>query len=186
MSRDKDAIYEELLALRCRRGDPAALEELVLLWDQRLFYFIRRLVKNEQDAWDALQQTWLRVLRGIRSLHDPQRLTPWIYKVARNTAFNHARLQAAYSAGLEEHPNADLVDDNQAFFAFDQADNVHAALQGLSLPHREVLTLFFLDDLSIAEIAEVIGVIPGTVKSRLHYAKRALRDILQKESTNHA
>jgi RNA polymerase sigma-70 factor, ECF subfamily len=185
VSRDKDAIYEELLALRCRRGDPAALEELVRAWEKRLLYFIRRLVKNEQDAWDILQQTWLRVLPGIRALKDPQRLTPWLYQVARNTAFNHARLQAVYRAGLEEHADADLPDEDAAVVEFDHAEEVHAALERLSLPHREVLTLYFLEDLTIAEIAGVIGVQPGTVKSRLFYARRALRDILQKESARH-
>ena len=185
MSRAKDAIYQELLALRCRRGDPAALEELVHAWEKPLFYFIRRLVKNEPDAWDILQQTWLRVVRGIRALKDPQRLTPWLYQIARHTAFNHARLQAAYRAGLEEHPDADLADDD-AVVDFDHADQVHAALERLSLPHREVLTLFFLEDLAIADIAGVIGVAPGTVKSRLHYARRALRDILQEEAARHA
>jgi RNA polymerase sigma factor (sigma-70 family) len=185
VSRDKDAIYEELLALRCRRGDPAALEELVRAWEKRLLYFIRRLVKNEQDAWDILQQTWLRVLPGIRALKDPQRLTPWLYQVARNTAFNHARLQAVYRAGLEEHADADLPDEDAAVVEFDHAEEVHAALEQLSLPHREVLTLYFLEDLTIAEIAGVIGVQPGTVKSRLFYARRALRDILQKESARH-
>jgi RNA polymerase sigma-70 factor, ECF subfamily len=185
VSRDKDAIYEELLALRCRRGDPAALEELVHAWEKRLLYFIRRLVKNEQDAWDILQQTWLRVLPGIRALKDPQRLTPWLYQVARNTAFNHARLQAVYRAGLEEHADADLPDEDAAVVEFDHAEEVHAALEQLSLPHREVLTLYFLEDLTIAEIAGVIGVQPGTVKSRLFYARRALRDILQKESARH-
>jgi RNA polymerase sigma factor (sigma-70 family) len=152
---------------------------------KRLLYFIRRLVKNEQDAWDILQQTWLRVLPGIRALKDPQRLTPWLYQVARNTAFNHARLQAVYRAGLEEHADADLPDEDAAVVEFDHAEEVHAALEQLSLPHREVLTLYFLEDLTIAEIAGVIGVQPGTVKSRLFYARRALRDILQKESARH-
>jgi DNA-directed RNA polymerase specialized sigma24 family protein len=54
---DKDLIYQELLVLRCQRGDKAALSELVRTWEKRLFYFIRRLVNEEHDAWDILQQT---------------------------------------------------------------------------------------------------------------------------------
>ena len=60
MQRTAEAISEELLALRCRRGEKAALEELVRTWEKRLFYFIRRLVDNEADAWDVLQETWAR------------------------------------------------------------------------------------------------------------------------------
>ena len=65
MPRDKDTVARELLALRCRRGDRAALEELIRTWELRLLYFIRRIVRDEADAWDVLQQTWLRVLGGI-------------------------------------------------------------------------------------------------------------------------
>jgi RNA polymerase sigma-70 factor, ECF subfamily len=181
LQRDQDAIYQELLAMRCRRGDPAALHELVRIWDKRLHYFIRQLVSQEQDARDILQQTWLRVLRGIRSLKDPQCLTPWLYQVARHAAFTHARLQSAYRAALEDHPGVDQACEDQEPFALEKAEQVHVALQKLSLPHREVLTLYFLEDLSIGEIADVVGTQPGTIKSRLYYARQALRKILGEE-----
>ena len=64
------------------------------------------------------------------------------------------------------------------FVAFDNAEQVHHALDKLPLPQREALTLYFLEELSIEEIAEVLGVPAGTVKSRLHYAKSAIRNIL--------
>jgi RNA polymerase sigma factor (sigma-70 family) len=180
LHRDQDAIYQELLVLRCQRGDRAALEELVRAWEKRLHYFVRQIVNNDQDAWDILQQTWLRVLRGIRSLKDPQSLTPWLYQVARNAAFNHNRLQSTYRAGLEEHHDVDWAEEDLEF-EFDQVEQVHSALQRLSLHHREVLTLYFLEDLTIAEIADVVGAQPGTVRSRLHHAKQTLRRILQEE-----
>lgn len=125
------------------------------------------------------------MLRGIRSLHDPQRLTPWLYQVARNTAFTHSRVQANYRAALVEHDD-DYPDADDPAFEFEQAEQVHRALEQLSLPHREVLTLYFLEDMPIAAIAEVVGTLPGTVKSRLHYAKQALRTILEKEAARHA
>ena len=71
MPRDRDAVAQESLAVRCRRGDRAALEELVRCWEERLLYFIRRLIRDETDAWDVLQKTWVRVLAGIGSLDDP-------------------------------------------------------------------------------------------------------------------
>jgi RNA polymerase sigma-70 factor (ECF subfamily) len=181
LHRDQDAIYQELLVLRCQRGDRAAMEELVRAREKRLYYFLRQLVKNEQDAWDILQETWLRVVRGICSVKNPQSLSPWLYRVARNTAFNQARVQSAYRSGLEEHPDADWADDGFEAFELDRAERVHNALQRLSVPHRELLTLYFLEDLTIAEIADVIGAQLGTVKSRLFYAKQSLRKILEEE-----
>jgi len=67
LSRDKDAVARELLAMRCRRGDRTALEELIRTWERPLLYFIRRLVHDEADAWDVLQKTWVKVLSGISS-----------------------------------------------------------------------------------------------------------------------
>ena len=182
MSRDKDAVARELLALRCRRGDRAALEELIHTWERPLLYFLRRLVRDEADAWDVLQKTWVRVLKGIGSLGDPRSLAPWLYRVTRNTAFSHARSLGPPHEPLQDHPDACAADPAGGRAEFGDAEQVHQGLSSLSLAHREVLTLFFLEDLSVEEVAAVLGVPPGTVKSRLYYAKQALRKVLEGEA----
>jgi RNA polymerase sigma-70 factor, ECF subfamily len=180
--RTAEAIYEELLALRCRRGERAALEELVRTWEKRLFYFIRRLVDEEQDAWDVLQQTWLRVLSGIGALREPRSLGPWLYRVARHAAFNHGQVRATYQRFLKGYQQAAApADDASDREDFETAEQLHRGLSQLPVPHREVLALFFLEDFSIDEIAQVLEVPPGTVKSRLHHAKKALRAVLREE-----
>lgn len=83
-------------------------------------------------------------------------------------------------AWLEEGENLEEIAAEETE-AFEDAEQVHRALGRISLAHREVLTLFFLEDLSQEQIAEVLGVPLGTVKSRLSYAKRALRSVLQQE-----
>lgn len=185
MPRDKDAVARELLALRCRRGDRAALEDLIRTLEPRLLYFIRRLVRNEADAWDVLQETWVRVLKGIGSLSDPGSLTPWLYRVARNTALSHARSRERPHESLGDRPDEFAGDPADGPLDFEDAEQVHRGLLALSLPHREVLTLFFLEDLSIEEAATVLGVPTGTVKSRLYYAKRDLRKVLTEETSRH-
>ena len=69
--------------------------------------------------------------------------------------------------------------------AFDDAEQVHYGLGRISLPHRDVLTLFFLQELSVEEIAQVLEVAAGTVKSRLYYAKKALKAVLEEEEQNY-
>ena len=174
MARDKDTVARNLLAARCRRGDRAALEELVRTFEGRLFYFVRRLVGNEADAWDVVQKTWVRVLGGIEKLDDPGSLVPWLYQIARHTALTHARLRDPPVELPAEVPDPGAADPAD----FGDAERVHHGLVRLSLPHREVLTLFFLADLGVEQIAEVLGVPTGTVKSRLHYAKLALRKVI--------
>ena len=163
---------------RCRRGQKEALEELVRGWEKRLFYYIRRLVDNEQDAWQILQETWLKVLVGIKKLRQPRKLPTWLYQIARNTAISHLRHKYILTEDNIDLTGVEADTDN---LAFDDADQVHYGLAKISLHHREILTLFFLQDLSTEEIAQVLGIPTGTVKSRLYYAKRALKEILEEE-----
>ena len=185
MPRDKDAVARELLALRCRRGDRAALEDLIRTWEPRLLYFLRRLVSNEADAWDVLQETWVRVLNGIGSLSDPKSLTPWLYRVARNTALSHVRSREPPHESLRDYPDVCADEPDGGPLELEDAEQVHRGLVSLSLPHREVLTLFFLENLSVEEIAAALEIPPGTVKSRLHYARRSLHKVIAGEASRH-
>jgi len=180
LARAKQEIYCELLVLRCRRRQEGAFEELVRLWEQRLFYYVRRLVQAEEDAWDVLQQTWLSAFKGIGSLRDPGRLPVWLYRIARNRAISHLRARYARQLPIDEESGVAEIEGNDNAGAFDDAEQVHHGLSRLAPGQREVLTLFFLEDLTTAEIAEVLAVPLGTVKSRLHHAKRALRDVLER------
>ena len=180
MRTEKQAIRDELLALRCRRKRPGAFAELVGVWERPLFYVVRRLVDNEEDAWDVLQQTWMKVVNGIAGLREPRSLPTWLYTVARNTAMNHLRRAYSNVEAVPDDGEADRQDVADETLRFDDADRVHWGLGRLAPIQREVLTLFFLDDLSIDEMAKVMGTPAGTAKSRLHYAKRALRAVLEK------
>ncbi len=181
MPRDKQAILQELLVLRCKRGQNQAFDELVRQWEGRLLYYIRRLVATEEDAWDVLQQTWIRVFKGIRSLDAPDRLASWLYQIARCAALSHWRGHYRAEAPIQENADvAELAAPGQDCH-FEDAEKVHFALGRISLLHREVLTLYFLEDLSLDQIAEVLGVPAGTAKSRLFYAKWALRAVLERE-----
>ena len=163
------------LLQRCQGGDEEALEELIRTWERRLFYYVRRLVDCEADAWDVLQQTWTRVVKSIARVRDLNKFAPWLYRTARNAALSHRKSVLAKEqwvdrdASVNELAGVDILEQDWT------AEDVHLGLERLSAHHREVLTLFFLQDLSIDEIAEVLGVPDGTVKSRLYYAKKALR-----------
>jgi RNA polymerase sigma factor (sigma-70 family) len=177
---DEKHIYYELLVLRCKRGDPGAMEELIRCWERQLFYYVRGLVNREQDAWDVLQETWLRVVRDIGALRDSKALAAWLYTIARNSALNHIRDNAREKQFADCEQSLDSIAAEEDF-SFEDADAIHSALGKLTLPHREVLILYFMEDLSIDEIASVLQAPTGTIKSRLHFAKRALKAILRQE-----
>jgi len=177
----KEAIYYELLVLRCRQGRKGALEELVRNWEKRLFYYIHRLVDDEQDVWQILQETWVKVLGGIGKLREPRRLPAWLYSIARNTAISHLRRRYNREILLGQNEDICDVEDDKVDLSLEDAEQIHYGLGRLSLHHREVMTLFFLQDLRVEEIAEVLAIPSGTVRSRLYYAKRALKNILEEK-----
>ncbi|MBT4513344.1 MAG: RNA polymerase sigma factor [Chloroflexi bacterium] len=181
MTRDLQTIRSELLAIRFRKGEHEAFSELVSLWEDKLFYFLRRFTGNEQDAWDLLQQTWVKVLGGLGKLNDTSTLTPWLYRVARNTAIDHIRRQGNGFLPEEAAEGAEPLDNGNYDLRLENAELVHRGLAELSLAHREVLTLFFLEGFTIEEIAGILEQKPGTVKSRMHYAKKAMKLFLERE-----
>jgi len=179
-----DLILCELLVLRCRQRDARAASGLLALFQRPLLYYVRRLVDSEEDAWDVVQETWLSVFRSLDSLRDPRALPAFLYRAARNHAVAYLRKRHLDGSLIAHADPPESGDGTGCDFAEEDTALVHAALQRLSPAHREVLTLSFLQDLSIPQIAGVLDVPEGTVKSRLHHAKQSLRQLLQK-GTSH-
>jgi len=173
----KDRAPYEWLALRCQSGEEGALEDLIALMERPLLYYAASLTGSTDSALDVLQDVWIKAFRGIGKLKDPGALRQWLYSITHGLAVD--RIRKNYSR--EQAEAAHLEDFEEAegpSFAEEDAAAVHAALNQIGFLHREVLVLHFLEDLSLAEIAEVVGCSEGTVKSRLHYAKRAMKEIL--------
>jgi RNA polymerase sigma-70 factor (ECF subfamily) len=174
---EKQLVESALLVTCWQRGDRSAFEGLLKLWEQSIFYYLRRLTSSEADAWELLQETWLKIFRSLGTLRDPRGFPGYLYATARNTAMSYLRRQGIGMSSLTSDDVHDpLAADEVALF--DNAELVHHALDQLPLSQREVLTLFFLQDLSLEQMAAVLGIPLGTVKSRLHYAKLAIRNLL--------
>jgi RNA polymerase sigma-70 factor (ECF subfamily) len=175
---EKDFIRCEMLVLSWQRGNrEGAAHDLVELFQRPLLYYVRRLVRSEEDAWDALQETFMAVLKSLRTIRDGRALPAFVYRTARNAALSQHRRRREEPLVEEIAEIADEAAELQ--LAADEAAGVHRGLELLPLVQRETLTLFFLEDLSIAQIAELTGVPEGTVKSRLFHAKRALKRHLE-------
>jgi RNA polymerase sigma-70 factor (ECF subfamily) len=176
----------QLLILRLRRGETDAFSDLVGLWERRLFYFIRRIVVREEDAWDVLQETWMKVHSNIRQLRDTSAFSAWVYRIARHAAVSHLRREQRSELLHEDNPRLEVLNSTEhCGFSEDQVELIHWGLDQLPLPQREALTLFFLEGFSVNDIAAVTGVSRGTVKSRLHYGKLRLQEIIEKEAADH-
>lgn len=177
--RDDDPLLEQLVVLRAQLGVQDAYAALVERYDARLRFYLRRLLGAGGDADDALQDVWLTVVRKLGTLEDPGAFRTWLYRVARHHAISRLRKRRAEvsleDAGPFEEPAVPDDADEGAGFSPEQAAAIYAALDRLSPSHREILTLRFLGGLTYEQIAGVVDRPVGTVRSRVHYAKAALR-----------
>jgi RNA polymerase sigma-70 factor (ECF subfamily) len=172
-----ERLHEQLLVLRCQAGDEDAFEELVARYHPRLRYYLRRILPRADQADDVLQEVWLAVFRALPRLADPAALAAWLYRIARDKASVEWR-------GRPPERSLDVSDfveepSQDSEFRQEDAQEIHASLDQLSPEQREILVLRFLEDMSYEQIARVTGCPIGTVRSRLYYAKSALRRAIE-------
>ena len=177
LNHNQDRTLYEWIALRCQSGDADAFEDLVAAMERPLLYYATSITGNQDSGLDVLQEVWIKAFRGISKLKDPGALRSWLYSITHGIAVDRIRRNTARERAEQVELEDFQVADEPSFAAEDAAE-IHQALSELGLKHREVLVLHFLDDLSIAEIAKVVGCSEGTVKSRMHYAKQAMKEIL--------
>ena len=168
---------DEWLTLRCQSGEAGAFEDLLAVMERPLLYYATKLLGSDEIALDVLQDVWVRVFRNIRRLKDPGSLRPWLYRLTHGIAVDRIRVSASRERAEDGHAEC-FQEEDEPSFSRDDADAIHSALGQLELKHREVLTLHFLEDFSIAEIAAVVDCPEGTVKSRIYHAKKEMKEIL--------
>lgn len=166
---------ERSWVLRARDGDPAAFRLLVDRYDRRLLYFVLRFIADAERALDVLQDVWLTMFRRLASLRAPEAFRVWLYQIAHDRVVDVIRRQRREEEAQLVLRNGFVEAEPGPEDWLDQADLVHHGLERLSPEHREVLLLRFLENLSLEEIAQTLRLSLGTVKSRLHYARLALR-----------
>jgi RNA polymerase sigma-70 factor, ECF subfamily len=162
---------------------------LLTRYQNRLYRYLLRLVREPAEAEDLFQQTWLRVAEKIRQ-YDPRRnFEAWLFTLARNLAIDHLRRIRPESL---DQPAADTAGESAAarlpsrerpaiegILARERAGRLDAALELLPMVQREVLTLRFEEEMKLEEIAEVLDAPLSTVKTRLRRALERLRETLE-------
>jgi RNA polymerase sigma factor (sigma-70 family) len=181
MKRSAEQIYDELLVLRARDGDEAAFAELFSRWNGRLTGHAFRLTGRADAAHDAVQDTWLAIVRGLGRLDDPARFPGFAHRILTRRCADWTRGVIRQRRAHGEYQSA-ASGDGGAETASD-LERVREALARISVARRVVVTLHYLNELSVAEIAALLRVPAGTVKSRLHDAREQLRSALQGRKT---
>jgi RNA polymerase sigma-70 factor (ECF subfamily) len=160
---------------RLRKGDLSSLTELIPLYQNRLYRYLTRLVRDSAAADDLFQETWLRATERIRHYNPNRSFDHWLFAVAHNLAIDYLRRRRPEELVEELMPDKSRdMNTLDRLLESERAAMIASAINELSAPAREVVTLRFEEGLKIEEIASVIGVPLPTVKTRL---KRSLENL---------
>ena len=162
--------------VRARQGDLAAFEELVRTYQAEVFRFARHLTRDRTAAEDVTQEAFLRAFRFIGGYRGETRFSSWLLRITRNCAIDAARKQHYPIVDQDARPERAGAVANAVVRA-----ELDAALASLGTEHRETFLLVEVLGLSHREVADVLGVRVGTVKSRMFRARQALCRALDDE-----
>ena len=180
---------EEELIRRAAQGDDSAFEQLVLAHQRQVYNLCLRICCNEADAMDLSQEEFIRAWRGLGQYQFGAEFSTWLYRLTRNVCIDFLRAQKRRQTvplhlnddeGETELPLPDTAEGpEERAVAGERRRALAQAMQALSPEHREILTLRVIEDLPYEQIAQILGVRTGTVKSRLARARISLKNILK-------
>jgi RNA polymerase sigma-70 factor (ECF subfamily) len=176
---DAEHLLDGLLVTLVRSGDRAAGQRLVARWHPRLMRTALRLTAEREAAREAVQEAWLAVWAGLPGLHDADRFGVWAYTVLRRKCVDRIRARVRDRQRLS--PLKSTPEPAQAGSQPLRA-SLDRALAALPVEQQLAAVLWFIDELSLGEVAAATGVPVGTVKSRLSRARGALKLSLAEES----
>lgn len=178
---------EQELVRAAGGGDSAAFEQLVRLYENKVYHLALRMCSNPEDAYDVAQEAFLAAWKGLPAFRGESGFSTWLYRLTSNAAIDHLRRAKKQTGDLsldDEELNLDAADTaplpQEAAEQGELQQALAAGLRQLSDDHRSVLVLREMQELSYEEIAERLDLDLGTVKSRISRARNALRKILLK------
>lgn len=175
MDRPVEQLVDEILVMDCQSGSVKALEILVSRWQKRLWRYAYRLVGDTEAAWDITQDSWLGIIKGLRKLHDPANFKAWAYRITTNKSIDWIRKskKAVKQISIEELQDHQHEEE-------EKDTGVKELMVKLDVRKQVVLSLYYFEQLSVPEISVALKIPQGTVKSRLHSARKELKELWQK------
>jgi len=171
---------DRILVERAQRGDREAFAQLALAASDRLYAVALRVLRDADAAGDALQTALVKIWHDLPALRDPDRFEGWSYQVVVRQCQTELRARRRERSDLDLRSTDAPIGDAQLAVAM--RDELERAFSRLSAEQRAVLVLMYYRDLSVGEIAQLLDVSVGTVKSRLHYARSAMRAAIEADA----
>jgi RNA polymerase sigma-70 factor (ECF subfamily) len=175
---------EQLPVSAARAGSPEAWDTLFKRYQLPLYAYVFELVHNEQSSLDIVQETFINAARHIESLREDAKFGSWLFGIAHQKCIQLWREKSREQSWRDEcHELEEAFEDGPAELLVrkEQESEFMKLLERLPMPQRSVLLLHFIEDFSLEAIAAITGAELGTVKSRMHYGKKALRKLIEEQ-----
>jgi RNA polymerase sigma-70 factor, ECF subfamily len=169
------------LVIRAQHGDEGAFASLAVAVGDRLHAVAHRILRDIDLAEDATQQALLNIWRDLPQLRDPARFEAWSYRLLVRACYAEARRTRRSGSNLRLLPADEPMAADELATVADR-DQLERGFRRLSIDHRAVVVLHHYLDLSLADVADALGIPEGTVRSRLHHAMRGLRAALDADA----
>jgi RNA polymerase sigma-70 factor (ECF subfamily) len=175
VDRSVEQLVDEVLVLDCQSGSVKAMEILVSRWQKRLWQYAYNLTGDTDAAWDITQESWLSIIKGLRKLHDPARFRAWAYRITTNKSIDRIRKnKAVRRISIEE------IEEQKSIQKKDSG--IKELLEKLDIEKKVVISLYYFEQLTVPEISTALKIPKGTVKSRLHSARKELKRLWKRHS----
>ncbi|MFA6963061.1 MAG: sigma-70 family RNA polymerase sigma factor [Opitutaceae bacterium] len=190
----QEVALDRLLVDRFKGGDEAAFNEMVSRYWDRIYGMVHQLLRNQQDAEEVTQDAFIRAHRGLVNFRGDSAFSTWLYQIATNLARNRYwywwRRKRDKTVSFDQPVSDDNSTPLSEVFATEMAtpgditvtqelvDHIAVGMEKISAKHREILILRNVKNMAYEEIAEVLGISVGTVKSRIARARESLRETI--------
>ena len=192
------SLAERLLMARLKERDPSAFDEIVRRYGDKVFSLIYRMLGNRQEAEDVAQEVFITVFKTVDTFRGEAKFSTWLLRIAANQSKNRIKYLARRPTDggeIDEAPNAGAQSATPGPVAHAQIEGpdklleaveterlMQAAIGALDEEHRELVILRDVEEMSYQEIGEITGLPEGTIKSRLHRARMAIKEHLDKHT----
>lgn len=172
-NKESQRVFDELLVLRAQDSDTKALELLVKRWQHNFLKYAVRIVRDYSLGQDIVQDSWVAIIKNLKNLNNPAHFRPWAYRIIHHKAMDEFRKQKRENRKEEKNHLENKEDD--------RIETILLQLNAMDPEDKNILTLFYLEEMLIAEIAFILDIPPGTVKSRLFHCRKKLKKRLNIE-----
>lgn len=182
---DAYVITDEVdLVMRATAGDERAYGKLVGMYQARLYNFVRSMVRNDEIAEDITQESFVKAFFSLRKLQNPASFKSWLFRIANNNTLDYLRKKRIQTVDVDEQVRESYVDNSspeKGAVASSRTKHIREALDKLKPDQRNILVMCDLQGFSYQEIAEALDIPFGTVQSRIFYARKKLKEFLDKD-----